>query len=66
MNGQIFSEIGKRRFGNPTCIAVSGNIALGTSKGIILIFDYNQTLKSVIGPGTKGLFYNSISYIIAD
>lgn len=50
-----FSEVGKRNFGRPTCIAVSATIALGTSKGIILIFDYNQNLKSIIGPGTKGM-----------
>jgi hypothetical protein len=54
MNGQAFSEIGKRNFGVPTCISVSASIVLGTTKGIILIFDYHQNLKSIIGPGTKG------------
>jgi hypothetical protein len=54
MNGQAFSEVGKRNFGVPTCISVSASIVLGTSKGIILIFDYHQNLKSIIGPGTKG------------
>lgn len=54
LNGQVFSEIGKRNFGTPTCISVSASIVLGTSKGIILIFDYHQTLKAIIGRGTKG------------
>ncbi len=54
ITGQAFSEVGKRNFGRPTCIAVSASIAMGTSKGIILIFDYHQSLKSIIGPGTKG------------
>jgi vacuolar protein sorting-associated protein 8 len=54
LNGQAFSEAGKRNFGSPTCIAVSASIVLGTSKGIILMFDYNQNLKMIIGPGTKG------------
>lgn len=54
INGQAFSEVGKRNFGVPTCISVSASIVLGTSKGIILIFDYHQNLKSIIGPGTKG------------
>ena len=54
MSGQAFSEIGKRKFGRPTCIAVSASIALGTSKGMILIFDYHQTLQTIIGPGTQG------------
>ena len=55
ITGQAFSEIGKRNFGRPTCIVVSASIALGTSKGIILIFDYHQNLKSIIGHGTKGM-----------
>ncbi len=54
LTGQAFSEIGKRNFGRPTCIAVSAFIAMGTSKGLILIFDYHQTLKSIIGSGSKG------------
>ena len=54
LNGQAFSESGKRTFGSPTCIAVTAFIVLGTSKGIILMFDYSQNLKMIIGPGTKG------------
>ena len=54
ITGQAFSEVGKRNFGKPTCIAVAAVIALGTSKGVILIFDYHQTLRSIIGPATKG------------
>ncbi|KAL9597089.1 MAG: hypothetical protein Q9219_005372 [cf. Caloplaca sp. 3 TL-2023] len=53
ISGQAFSEVGKRSFGRPVCIAISTSIVLGTSKGIILVFDYNQNLKSIIGPGTK-------------
>lgn len=54
VTGEVFSEIGKRNFGRPTCIAVSTTIAVGTSKGIILVFDYQQNLKAIIGSGTKG------------
>lgn len=56
LNSQAFSEAGKRNFGSPTCLAVSATIVLGTSKGIILMFDYNQNLKMIIGPGTKGWY----------
>ncbi|KAI9755395.1 MAG: Vacuolar protein sorting-associated protein 8 [Lichina confinis] len=52
---QLFSERGKRSLGNPICMAVSAFIALGTSKGVILIFDYNQDLKSIMGPGTEAV-----------
>ncbi|KAJ9212474.1 hypothetical protein DTO166G4_5966 [Paecilomyces variotii] len=53
--GQAFSEVGKRNFGRPTCLAVSTTIVIGTSKGIILVFDYQQNLRTIIGPGTKAV-----------
>lgn len=63
MTGQAFSEVGKRSFGRPTCIAIAASIALGTSKGIILVFDYNQNLKSIIGPGSKAVESGSVTSI---
>ncbi|KAI0020751.1 Golgi CORVET complex core vacuolar protein 8-domain-containing protein [Xylariomycetidae sp. FL0641] len=63
LSGQAFSEAGKRNFGSPTCLAVSASIVLGTSKGIILIFDYNQNLKMIIGPGTKAVESGPITAI---
>ena len=54
IKNHVFSEGGRRSFGTPTCIVVSATIALGTSKGLILVFDYNQNLQGAIGPGTKG------------
>lgn len=35
-------------------MVVSTSIVVGTSKGIILVFDYQQNLKTIIGLGTKG------------
>lgn len=55
ISAQAFSEVGKRNFGSPTCLAVTSIIAVGTSKGLILIFDYHQVLKSIIGQGTKAV-----------
>lgn len=63
LNGQAFSEVGKRNFGAPTCLAVSAHVVLGTSKGIILIFDYNQNLKMIIGPGTRAVESGAITSI---
>lgn len=51
---QAFSESGKRAFGRPTVLCIGASIAVGTSKGIILLFDYQQVLKSIIGQGTPG------------
>ncbi|TGJ86917.1 hypothetical protein E0Z10_g1852 [Xylaria hypoxylon] len=63
LNGQALSEAGKRSFGSPTCIAVSASIVLGTTKGIILMFDYHQNLKMIIGPGTKAVESGPITSI---
>lgn len=61
ITGQAFSEQGKRNFGRPTCLAVSALIAIGTSKGLILGFDYHQTLKIIIGQGTKATECGSVT-----
>jgi hypothetical protein len=55
ITGQVFSEVGRRNFGHPTCVAITDSIVIGTSKGLILVFDYNQTSKASIGFGTKVL-----------
>ncbi|EKG22382.1 hypothetical protein MPH_00279 [Macrophomina phaseolina MS6] len=61
ITGQAFSELGKRNFGRPTCLSVAASIIIGTSKGLILVFDYHQTLKSIIGPGTKAIESGAIT-----
>lgn len=55
--------MGRRNFGSPTCVAVSAHVVLGTSKGIILMFDFNQNLKMIIGPGTKAVESGAITSI---
>ncbi|KAL2863888.1 CORVET complex membrane-binding subunit VPS8 [Aspergillus lucknowensis] len=55
ITNQAFSEVGKRNFGSPTCMVVSTSIVIGTSRGIVLVFDYQQSLRAVIGPGTKAV-----------
>lgn len=55
LNGHAFSEAGRRNFGSPTCLAAAASIVLGTFKGIILLFDYSQNLKMIIGQGTKAV-----------
>ncbi|KAI2788989.1 hypothetical protein POX_e07015 [Penicillium oxalicum] len=61
ISGQAFSEIGKRNFGRPTCLTVSTSIVIGTSKGIILVFDYQQSLKAIIGTSTKAVECGAIT-----
>lgn len=61
ITGQAFSEAGRRNFGRPTCLAISALIAIGTSKGLILGFDYHQTLKIIIGQGTTATECGSVT-----
>ncbi|KAF8424681.1 Golgi CORVET complex core vacuolar protein 8-domain-containing protein [Tirmania nivea] len=61
ITAQVFSEVGRRNFGTPTCISIAATIVIGTSKGIILVFDYVQNLKNIIGPGTKAVECGSIT-----
>ncbi|KAF3927416.1 hypothetical protein ABW21_db0206341 [Orbilia brochopaga] len=55
IKAQLYSETGRRAYGDPTCINIFTSIAVGTSKGLILIFDYHQTLNSVIGQNLKAV-----------
>ncbi|KAK6533142.1 Vacuolar protein sorting-associated protein 8 [Arthrobotrys megalospora] len=55
LKAQIYSESGRRAYGEPTCINIFTSIAVGTSRGLILIFDYHQTLMSVIGQNLKAV-----------
>ncbi|KAI9669366.1 MAG: Vacuolar protein sorting-associated protein 8 [Alyxoria varia] len=52
ISSQVFSEAGKRVFGHRTYLAVAASIAIGTSKGLVLLFDYQQNLKTILGQGT--------------
>lgn len=42
-------------------MAVTTSIVIGTSKGVILVFDYQQSLKTIIGPNTRALECGAIT-----
>ena len=54
VSSQLFSEAGRRAFGLPTYLAVGASVVLGTSKGLVMLFDYQQNLKHIVGQGTPG------------
>ena len=45
ISSQLISAIERADAGLPTCLAVSQLVAVGTSRGLVLIFDSNQILK---------------------
>lgn len=53
ISSQAFSEAAQRAFGQRTCLTIGASIVIGTSKGIVLVFDYQQILKHVLGQGTQ-------------
>lgn len=53
ISSQIFSESASGIYGKPTCVLAAALIAIGTSRGLILVFDYHQNLKFIIGSNTK-------------
>ncbi|RMZ91445.1 hypothetical protein DV736_g1310, partial [Chaetothyriales sp. CBS 134916] len=61
VTAQAFSETAKRNFGHATCLAVTDTIVIGTSKGLILVFDHQQIHKAIMGPGTKAVEKGAIS-----
>ncbi|EXJ88601.1 hypothetical protein A1O1_05531 [Capronia coronata CBS 617.96] len=58
---QAFSEVGRRNFGSPTCLAVADQLVIGTSKGLVLVFDHHQNHKAIIGSGTKAAESGAVS-----
>ncbi|KTW30730.1 hypothetical protein T552_00442 [Pneumocystis carinii B80] len=63
INSQISTEFAKEKFGSPVSISISDIIAIGTSEGLILIFDYRQILRHIIGIGTKAMDSGSTTCI---
>ncbi|EPS40565.1 hypothetical protein H072_5551 [Dactylellina haptotyla CBS 200.50] len=55
IKAQLYSESGRRAYGEPTCINIFTSIAIGTTKGLVLIFDYHQSLISVLGQNLKAV-----------
>ncbi|XP_033849664.2 vacuolar protein sorting-associated protein 8 homolog isoform X1 [Acipenser ruthenus] len=61
LSAQITSAANKVDAGTPTAMAVCGIIAIGTSNGLILIFDPSQVLKLCLGSTSLGAQYGAIS-----
>lgn len=49
LSSQLYSEEAISKYGGPTCVLPFAMIAIGTDRGYVLIFDYHQELKNVLG-----------------
>lgn len=50
----IFSENSISTYGTPTSILPGAHLAIGTTEGYVLIFDYQQNLHAILGNRTLG------------
>ncbi|KAI1313891.1 Vacuolar protein sorting-associated protein 8 [Mortierella claussenii] len=63
LSDQLFSEEIKASSGLGTCIAVSGIIAVGTSRGSVLVYSTTQTLIGIYGSAQYALEHGSVCSI---
>uniref|UniRef100_A0A8C4QXP9 Vacuolar protein sorting-associated protein 8 homolog n=1 Tax=Eptatretus burgeri TaxID=7764 RepID=A0A8C4QXP9_EPTBU len=61
ISAQLVSAAEKADAGNPTAMAVSEVIAIGTAHGLVLVFDPQQILKMSLGSLSTGVQYGSVS-----
>jgi WD40 repeat protein len=63
LSDQLFSDDIKASSGLGTCIAVSNIIAVGTSRGSILVYSTTQTLLGIFGSPQYALEHGSVCSI---
>lgn len=49
LSSQVYSDSAMITYGSPTVVLPSSNIAIGTNKGFVLVFDYHQNLLHALG-----------------
>lgn len=54
ISDQLYSEDIKKEGGLVSVIAVSGVIAVGTTRSLVFVYDYYQNLKCILGDTTRG------------
>lgn len=54
ISNQLYSDSIKQASGLISVMAVSGVIAIGTTRSLVFIYDYSQTLKCILGDNNKG------------
>ncbi|PVD38848.1 hypothetical protein C0Q70_01472 [Pomacea canaliculata] len=61
ISAQLLSAADRVDAGMPTAIAVSSLVAIGTSHGLVLVFDTRQVLKWCLGSTAVGAQYGAVS-----
>jgi hypothetical protein len=61
LNTLLRSTHSRSIYGDPTCVTAGDIVALGTSKGYVLVFDYRQILVAELGKGTDALVWGTVT-----
>jgi len=61
VSSQVCSAIERVHAGNPTCMATTHLIAIGTQNGFVLVFDSSQVIKWFLGGVNVGANYGAVS-----
>ncbi|KAG1406954.1 hypothetical protein G6F58_009739 [Rhizopus delemar] len=63
ISNQLYSDSIKQESGLISVMAVSGVIAIGTTRSLVFIYDYSQTLKCILGDNNKAIELGSVTSI---
>lgn len=60
---QLLTAAMRQKVGVPTALAISGGILIGTSRGVVLVYDFAQVLKAILGDPTDESNRGSVTSI---
>ncbi|KAJ3176538.1 Vacuolar protein sorting-associated protein 8 [Geranomyces variabilis] len=60
---QLYTGAMRQKVGTPTCMHISGAIFVGTSRSMVLIYDFGQTLKAMLGDPADSVLLGSVTSI---
>ncbi|KAJ3150392.1 Vacuolar protein sorting-associated protein 8 [Geranomyces variabilis] len=60
---QLYTGAMRQKVGTPTCMHIAGAIFVGTSRSMVLIYDFGQTLKTMLGDPADSVLLGSVTSI---
>lgn len=61
LSSQVYSDSANVSYGQPTVVLPCSTIAIGTEKGVVLIFDYHQNLLHILGQKQRALEWGAVT-----
>ena len=61
ISNQLYAEASVANYGRSTAMMPCNMVIVGTSRGLVLVFDYHQNLKTILGLKTKALEYGEVT-----